>query len=108
MTSNPACQTTPAEREVLIHHLRNMAETHERLAEKDDYADTADTLTISMERGPALCGPLLRDVIQALKADGMPQPDPVQMRDALREIMNAPSAGPWAQMRAKCGLAVDL
>ena len=56
-----------AERSLLIHRLRDAAETHERLAEKDGYADTADTLTTALEREPALCGSLLRDAIQALE-----------------------------------------
>lgn len=42
------------------------------------------------------------------KMADLPRPDLAQMETALREIMDDPRAGPWAQMRARCGLAVDL
>ena len=56
-----------AERTLLIHRLREIADTHELLAEVDDYADTAETLTLAKEREPALCAALLREAVWAME-----------------------------------------
>ena len=66
---------TPAERALLVHRLRDLADNHERCEEDDGAADTADTLVLAMQRDGTLDAELLREAAAALAAaPGAPKP----------------------------------
>lgn len=66
--SDPQMTLSRAELSLIVHRLLDMAATHERLADEDDYADTELTLEVASAREGLLCADLLREAASALEA----------------------------------------